>query len=98
MKADPDRKEFAYCSAVLDIDLDYFSCAGNPSYLEEIVVEITKTEYNSFIENRYHRLNYIGVGRIDVIEKEGKYFYVFNNYKELYPDKVKVDKNNKNKL
>ena len=49
---DPERKTFDYflstveqlpCNkeVVLDIDLDYFSCSGNPLELQEVVLEIT---------------------------------------------------------
>ena len=76
---------------ILDIDLDYFSCAGNPNELEEIYIEITKGEYNTFQSNRYHRLNYCGFGKIEAIQKNKKSFYKINDYKEIYPSHLKVD-------
>jgi hypothetical protein len=99
---DPDKRNFDYYlrtldqipsnqKVLLDIDLDYFSCSGNPNELEEIHIKITKDEYESFIANKYHRLRYCGFGKIDVLEKDKNYFYVVNNYAEIYPTDTKVD-------
>lgn len=82
---------------VLDIDLDYFSCSGNPNELEEIYVEITKDEYSNFINDKYHRLHFSGIGKIETLVKEDKYFYVINNYHEIYPQDEKVDEDILNK-
>ena len=99
-----DLKEFNYYlrtieqipsnkKVILDIDLDYFSCSGNPYELEPIYVEITKDEYEDYINNKYHRLNYINLGkRIDAIKLNKKYFYLLNKFNEIYPSKKKVDK------
>ncbi len=77
-------------AVVLDIDLDYFSCAGNPLELNEIVLEITEDEYNRFLHNPYHPVNFM-FNRVEA-EKEGdKYFYVFNYFNEVYPTKLKVE-------
>ena len=99
---DPDRKNFDYflCTVeqlpsnrevTLDIDLDYFSCSGNPYELQEINIEITSDEYDSFIMDPYHRLNYIGVYNIEAIQDSNKYFYVINKFNERYPNELKVD-------
>lgn len=83
----PDQKEI-----ILDIDLDYFSCSGNPNEQEELYIQITKTEYDTFTTNKYHRLNYINVGRLEALQKDGEYYYVLNNYKEIYPCDCYVSK------
>jgi len=72
-------------NVILDIDLDYFSCVGDPNQIKETYIEITKDEYNLYAENKYHRLNYCNLGKIDLVTKEGKFYYVFNYYHELYP-------------
>jgi hypothetical protein len=76
---------------VLDIDLDYFSCTGNPIQAEEVYIEITREEYYKFLENPYHRIRFIGIGKIEVEMNEGKYYYVLNYYNELYPNPLRVD-------
>ena len=98
---DPDRKTFDYFwgtveqlpshkEVVLDIDLDYFSCAGNPNELQEIVIEITGDEYQNFIADPYHRLNYIGIHNIEAVQQGDKCYYVINKFDEKYPTKWKV--------
>lgn len=78
---------------ILDIDLDYFSCSGNPNELEEIYIEITKDEYNDYQNNLYHRLNFFVLGKkIHAKETKGKYYYVINQYNEIYPCDLKVNK------
>jgi hypothetical protein len=76
----PSNKE-----VVLDIDLDYFSCSGNPNELKEIYIEITEEEQARFSANKYHRLNYCGLGRIETTVLDGRFYYVINNYNEIYP-------------
>jgi len=99
---DPDRKIFDYFlstieqlpshrEVVLDIDLDYFSCSGNPNELKEIIIEITDDEYHNFIMNPYHRLNYIGFYNIEAVQQEGKSLYIINKFNEKYSAKSKVD-------
>ncbi len=99
-----DKKNFTYfhrtieqiphCkNVILDVDIDYFSSVTNPNELEELYIEITKNEYNSFISNKYHRLHYVGIQNIQAIIRNNKYYYVFNNYEEVYPDKLTVDEN-----
>lgn len=91
-----DRKLFDYYlqtmdqlpsnkKVVLDIDLDYFSCSGSPNTIEEIYVEITEEEHARFTTDKYHRLNYCGLGRIETTILNSRYYYVINNYNEIYP-------------
>ncbi len=100
---DADRKEFDYYlrvadnlpkreDIILDIDLDYFSCSGNPNENQEIYVEITEDEYLKFKSNRYHRLNFCHPGRIEAVTKDDKFYYVLNNFREVYPAETLVDK------
>ncbi|NOU17763.1 MAG: hypothetical protein HOO91_09415 [Bacteroidales bacterium] len=104
IKEDPDRVFFDYHlepiqtvpskkRVVLDIDLDYFSCSGNPNELNELYLEITKEEYDNFKKNNYHRLRYFGIGKVDAEIKGEKYFYVLNNYREIYPNEFRVSEN-----
>lgn len=79
---------------ILDIDLDYFSCTGDPAKLKEIYIEITESEYLEFRENKHHPLKHLLLGhQIETLEAKGSYFYVVNNYNEIYPYKEYVDKN-----
>ncbi|NOU18116.1 MAG: hypothetical protein HOO91_11230 [Bacteroidales bacterium] len=80
-----------YGKIILDIDLDYFSCSGSPNDNDEIIIEITKDEYIKFNNDKYHRLRYLNLGRIETLEEKGKYFYVINYYNEIYPNPLKVD-------
>lgn len=70
-------------AAVLDIDLDYFSCCEIPSLSNTVVIEITESEYHDFINNRYHYLNFV-TGFIKAVHENGSFFYVLNGYKEKY--------------
>ncbi len=76
---------------VLDIDLDYFSCVGNPNIQKEIHVEITKEEYDQFTSNKYHRLNFVGLSKIQAEINSGKFYYVINNFNEIYFSILYVD-------
>ena len=98
-----DRKSFDYFQrsieqvpsnrkVILDIDLDYFSCSGNPNELEEIYIEITQNEFYRFMDDKYNRLKFSGLGRVETLKKDDKYFYVINKYNEIYSQNVKVDK------
>jgi len=98
-----DLKEFKYYyktvenipsnigNVILDIDLDYFSCNGNPFELNELYVEITKSEFLKFNNNKYHKLIYSGLKKIKTIKKNNKYYFLINSYNEIYPCKLKVD-------
>lgn len=72
---------------ILDIDLDYFSCVGDPTVMKEIYVEITKSEYDNLNNNKYHPLNFLGIRKIETEAKDNKYYLVINNYREIYPCK-----------
>lgn len=78
-------------SIALDIDLDYFSCSGDPNQLEEIYINITEEEYDKFNTDPYNRLNFSGVGRIETVKDQGKFYYMINFFEEIYPTKLKVD-------
>lgn len=72
-------------NVLLDIDLDFFSCTENPKVLNELQIEITKREYESFKKNRYHKMYYSGVSNIFAIKKHGKYYYIINYHRYTYP-------------
>ena len=74
---------------ILDFDLDYFSCSGNPNFLEETYVEISEDEFREYCENRYHKIHFLNIGKVDSIEREGRYYFVFNQYDEIYPNKLR---------
>jgi len=82
-------------SIALDIDLDYFSCSGNPVELYEISIEITKAEYEKFHSTPYHQSKFLGF-KSNVYESDGKYHLILNDYKHTYPDlypfTLKVDR------
>jgi hypothetical protein len=76
---------------ILDIDLDYFSCSGEPSKLNEVYIEITKTEFQEFNEDKYHALKHLLLGhQIETLASRDSYFYVINNYQEIYAYKENV--------
>ncbi len=100
---DPDCRFFDYYritdhqiprreNVVLDIDLDYFSCSGDPNARKAICIEITPEEYRTFVDNRYHRLHYIGLKNIRAVEEDGRFYYVLNQLHQLYPCKERVDR------
>jgi hypothetical protein len=64
----------------LDIDLDYFSCIGDPNIFYETRIEISKSEFESFVNDPYHPLRFKSA-RFDVLQEDGKYFYIMNQYK-----------------
>ena len=59
-------------NVVLDIDLDYFSCANRQSSVRRI--EVAKAEFESFRSNRYHFLRISQGNRVAMIEDDGRYF------------------------
>lgn len=77
---------------LLDIDLDFFSCCEDPFIQKEILIEITKEEYDEFIESKYHRLRLL-VGYVRVIKKNRSYFYVLNYFEGKYPNTREVPYN-----
>jgi hypothetical protein len=70
---------------VLDLDLDFFSCTGNPNELQEISLEITAAQYADYLATPYHRSRYLGP-KVSVEQVEGRYYLHFNHFRELYPD------------
>ena len=74
---------------MLDIDLDFFSCTESPMLLNDFQIEITKQEYDNFKSNRYHKLYYSGISKIDAIKNKGKFYYLINYSKYIYPVSVK---------
>ncbi|WP_097004342.1 UPF0489 family protein [Lacrimispora amygdalina] len=78
---------------ILDIDLDYFSCSGDPKQLGCVRVEITKNEYDGFMNNKYHPVNYINLPRIDAIKQDERYFYIINDFQVTLPNTLKVQEN-----
>ena len=83
--------DFSNKDILLDIDLDYFSCIDNPFSEKEVMIEITKEEYEEFINNKYHFLNFL-VNKIEAIKYKNEYYYVINYFKNVYPSIRKVDK------
>lgn len=67
---------------LLDIDLDYFSCCESPN--KEVVVETTKQEYEDFITNKYHALNFTSL-TTNAIQYNESYFFIFNKTNYDYP-------------
>ncbi|MET3034645.1 UPF0489 family protein [Chryseobacterium sp. NRRL B-14859] len=74
----------------LDIDLDYFSCEVNPNLANEIVIEISKDEYDNFNSDFYHPVRYL-VNRVEVMTQDEKYYLVINYYHDVIPSPRKVD-------
>jgi len=102
---DVDRKSFKYYKRniqqmpmshkkiVLDIDLDFFSCAGEFNNFAELNIQITKDEYESFIKDKYHILHCLPVNRIQATKKGRNYYYIINDFEEVYPCTLEVDTN-----
>jgi hypothetical protein len=59
--------------------------------VKEIYIEITKDEYDSFVRNSYHRVNFIA-GKFEVEKRNGRYYYVINRYNTVYQNSLKVEK------
>ena len=76
---------------ILDIDLDYFS-SQDPTESIDVFIEITEKEYNQFVQDRYHQLNFFG-SYVEAIKHNGQYFYAFNNYEEIYSSRFKPSDN-----
>ena len=77
---------------VLDIDLDYFSCSGNPNQNEPIRVEITEKEFDNFNSNPYHRILFCGFYKVQTERRSGKFYYIFNRYDNVYQSQARVTK------
>lgn len=78
-------------NVLLDIDLDYFSCTGDPNLLNETKIEITKEEFEKYNLNPYHKINFTHIGRVESEELNGRYFYVINRYPQIYPNPLKTN-------
>ncbi len=75
---------------VLDIDLDYFSAINYPPFIEPVTIEITKDEYNEFVNDIYHpmRLRLLR-NRVEVVQSGDKYYYLIDGYKYHYKCELK---------
>lgn len=99
---DPDRIVFDYITCeikelpdlnhkfILDIDLDYFSCIEHPSYTTPYSIEITKNQYEQYLNEKFHPVKLYHHGRLDVQKRNNKYYMIFNQYNEYYPSSRKV--------
>ena len=97
----PDRKSLSFqlktvhdeCPptqpTVLDIDLDYFSCNDN---LNSSQIEVTKNEYDSFTQNKYHILRLMPKKRVEAKIEDGKYYLCLNSFPDELPSILKVSK------
>ncbi|MCW3464497.1 UPF0489 family protein [Chitinophaga nivalis] len=74
---------------LLDIDLDYFSCQEDPYSNNEVIIEITASEYHDFIGNKYHYLRYL-VNSIKAVQKNDDFFYIINHFPDSYPSNREV--------
>lgn len=74
---------------LLDIDLDVFSCIGAPMVINDFKIEITKDEYEKFKNNKYHKIHFSGLYKIDAVKNNKKYYYIVNYYKYIYPSDLK---------
>lgn len=79
---------------LLDIDLDFFSCETQPENKNEVIIEITKSEYKRFNENDYHSVRFL-VNRAETMHVEGRFYLVLNYYKDIFPS---PRKNNKSEI
>jgi len=76
---------------ILDIDLDYFSCVQDPSR-KGFFIEITKSEFERFNQQVYHRIRFFDSGRVEAKKEKGKYYYHFNHFQDEYTSPLKVDR------
>ena len=74
---------------ILDIDLDYFSCEEKPYESKEVVIQVTKLEYNNFVENPYHPIRFMG-NKVIALQKNHNFYIIFNYHKEVYQSKLNV--------
>ncbi|MCX2431632.1 UPF0489 family protein [Pedobacter sp. GR22-10] len=93
---DPNFRFFQYMEAgeksvvrsnnvAIDIDLDFFSCAGNPNELKEIRIETSENQYFEILNDPYHRIRYQNM-KLHLEVENGKHYIVFNRYKYSYPN------------
>ncbi|WPQ65541.1 UPF0489 family protein [Chitinophaga sancti] len=74
---------------LLDIDLDFFSCAGNPYRQQLLSIEVSQEQYDEYTSNPYHMLNY-HFTRISADKKDNKCYFIINDYDEIYLDTTYV--------
>ena len=76
---------------VLDIDLDYFSCAKEHFWqnLGSGRVEITAAEYERIATDKYHLLRSIASG-VRVQQENGRYYLLVNTFPEVITSTLKV--------
>ncbi len=77
---------------VLDIDLDYFSCNESPEQFSPKKIAVTRKEFESIRQNRYHHLRISPNcgSRMKTVEEDGGYYVVFGDYPYLLESKLKV--------
>jgi hypothetical protein len=75
-------------SVVLDIDLDYFSCDQAENQSERL--EVSETEYHSFLKNRYHFLRINQGNRVQARREGDRFFLYLKCYEEQAPCPLKV--------
>jgi hypothetical protein len=63
---------------VLDIDLDYFCWNDEPEW-RNLVVEITRSEYDRFLGNRYHFVRLSPDSEANVFERDGRVYLAFRH-------------------
>lgn len=73
---------------ILDIDLDYFACNAKPRRRFEL--EVTAASYERFRAEPYHLLR-LPSDRIIAQRRDGRYFLVFNDFKNGELKEVTVD-------
>lgn len=75
-------------SVVLDIDLDYFSCDQAENQAERL--EVSETEYNSFLQDRYHFLRINQGNRVQARREGDRFFLYLKCYDDPAPCPLKV--------
>lgn len=75
---------------ILDIDLDFFSCNVQPENNNEIVIEVTREEYEEFVRDKYHPIRFI-CNNIIAKKKEGSYFFIINYFRDIFPSPRRVE-------
>jgi hypothetical protein len=78
-------------TVVLDIDLDYFSCAKEYPWqnMGSSRVEITEAEYERITTNKYHPLR-LSAGGVKVHRENGRYYLLVNAFSEAVTTQLKV--------
>jgi UPF0489 domain len=76
-------------NTVLDIDLDFFSCTGHPNKQKPLLIETTVEEVERFNREPYHPMRF-WFSRVEASQMGEKYYYIINNYEEIYPEETYV--------